>query len=623
MWTRKRMGLSIAVLIALLGAAFAFQQRAALFARLPASARDFISGLRLGFDLERNVMVPMPDGVRLATNMYFPRDKGADKYPTVLVRLPYDKDRYGEAIQIANFFAGKGYVVAVQDMRGKFASEGEFTPSKDDGVDGSATVDWIARQPWSNGRVGTFGCSALGEAQILLARMRNPHHTALIAQGAGGAMGSAAGRYTYFGQFEGGIFELASGFGWFLDNGSKRPGFHDKRAAVDMGKAIWDLPSIGLVQRYRQDPTDYEDFLSKPLADPYWRGLGYVADEDRFATPALIVNSWQDQTVAETLVLSEVMKRNADTEAARTHHHVIIGPGNHCNFVEAGDKREVGQIPLGPQSQQPYWEWFLAWFDYWLRDQKDGLPQLPPYKFYVMGEDRWIESEQWPPQAVQYQNWYLGGEAAANSVRGKGSLQPVAPAPGQPTQDELVYDPLKPVRTLGGPICCTGNPEEIQGPADQRTIEEREDVLVYTSPPLEKGLRIAGPLKADLYVSSSAKDTDFTAKLVDVWPDGRAYNVQEGALRMRYREGYTSPALLQPGEVYRVTVDMRAIAHYFAPGHRVRLQVSSSNFPRLERNLNTGGNNYDETHPVVAHNRVLRSAEHPSALVLPVLELTE
>jgi uncharacterized protein len=221
---------------------------------------------------------------------------------------------------------------------------------------------------------------------------------------------------------------------------------------------------------------------------------------------------------------------------------------------------------------------------------------------------------------VQFQSWYLEGDGPANSSSGKGRLTPTAPV-STTNADEFTYDPMKPVRTRGGPICCTGNPDEPQGPVDQKEVEAREDVLVYTSDAFEKGLRIVGPLKADLYVSSSAKDTDFTVKLVDVWPDGRALNIQEGALRMRYRDSFTDPQFMTPGEIYKASVDIRAIAYYLPPGHRLRLQISSSNFPRLERNLNTGGNNYDESVGVVAVNRVLRTAAHPSAVILPVLEI--
>jgi putative CocE/NonD family hydrolase len=309
------------------------------------------------------------------------------------------------------------------------------------------------------------------------------------------------------------------------------------------------------------------------------------------------------------------MKRNADTEQARRSHHVIIGPGNHCQYFGANQSLNVGEFRVGPNALAPHAQWQLQWFDYWLKGQGE-LPQLPAYRFYIMGADRWVDSDQWPPRGVTSQNWYLSG-GPANSRNGSGELRLAPPDAGK--VDEFVYDPLNPVPTRGGPICCTNDPTQIQGMVDQAPVEARDDVLVYSSAPLERPLTIAGPLRAELHVSTSARDTDFTAKLVDVFPDGRALNIQEGALRLRYRQGFLNPELATPGEVYRISLDMRAIAYELPAGHRLRLQISSSNFPRLERNLNTGGNNHDESVPVTATNRVWRSAARPSAVVIPVL----
>jgi putative CocE/NonD family hydrolase len=610
--------LALAIAAFTAGGFWLFRHRWQVVNALPVSWRDAVFGARYGFRIEHDVMVPMPDGVRLATNLYFPKDfdaSGRAKLPVVLIRVPYDKNHHGGGLAPAYDFAAHGYVVAIQDMRGKYASEGVFTPSKDDADDGSSTVDWLAAQPWSNGRVGTVGCSALGEAQIFLSRKRNPHHLAMIPIGAGGAMGSAANRYTYFGQYEGGIFQLGSGFGWFLHDGGKTPGA-EFTGEVDIPRAVRGLPSGGLVRQYRPDATDFDDFISKPLGDPYWRGLGYISEEDRFATPALVINNWQDQTVADTLVLAEVMKRNAVSEVARRHHHVIIGPGNHCQYFGPNQTLNVGEFRVGPNAVAPLSAWQVQWFDYWLKDAAK-LPAFPAYRFYIMGADRWVDSEQWPPQGVTFQPWYLGGDGAANSRAGRGAL--LAGPPLAEKFDEFTYDPLNPVPTRGGPICCTNDPAQVQGMVDQAPVEMRNDVLVYTSPELEVPLTIAGPLRADLYVSSSARDTDFTAKLVDVFPDGRALNIQEGALRLRYRDSFVNPALATPGAVYRVSVDMRAIAYQLPAGHRLRLQISSSNFPRLERNLNTGGNNFDESQPVTATNRVWRAPDYPSAMILPVM----
>jgi uncharacterized protein len=450
-----------------------------------------------------------------------------------------------------------------------------------------------------------MGCSALGESQVMLATRKNPAHAAMIVQGAGGVLGAAADRHT-FGIYEGGILNLAMTFGWFLSNGSKVPG-NPSHSPVVFSEALKQLPVLGMVSRYRKDPTDFDDFVSKPVADPYWRSLGYLDDTDRFDTPTLMINTWQDQTVADTFLTSELMKRNAESRRAAENHHVVIAPGNHCDYQYLTENDKIGEQPVGAAATQPYWDWYLAWFNHWLRDESHPLPRLPAYLLYVMAEDVWLKSPTWPPPGVVEQRWYLGDRSLA-----------AVPDRSNHAADSFTYDPMNPTPTRGGPICCTG--ERIpSGPADQREIEKREDVLVYSSDILADGLRIAGPLKADLYVASDALDTDFVAKLVDVWPDGRALNVQEGALRMRFRDGYSVPSLLEPGKAYRISLDMRAMAHYFKPGHRIRLQISSSNFPRLERNLNTGGRNFDETQAVKAVNQVLRGGDTPSSIVLPVL----
>lgn len=609
-----RLLIIVVVIGAAVLAALAYVARGWLLTSAPPAVRDRVLGTLLGYRAEYDVMIPMKDGTRLATNLYLPT-RYDPPYPTVLVRLMYGKDTYFEARQWVTKFAPRGYAVAVQDMRGRYKSEGTFAPYRHDAEDGSATVDWLAVQPWSNGKVGTIGCSGLGETQILLAAERNPHHAAMVAIAAGGAIGSAGNRYGYFGLFEGGVFNLAAGLGWFANSGSKTPGAEFDGKVADIGQALNRLPLVDLVRNLRSDPTDYDEFVSTPLDDVYWREMGFITDDAHFATPAININSWHDQTIADTLVLSELMKRNGDKES-RSNHHVIVGPGLHCDMEMAGARGTVGALALGPNAAQPYKEWFAAWFDEVLKGDASNALELPPYRFYVLGEDRWFDTESWPPPGVRETRWYLGGDTPANSVEGGGTLAREPPL-GRERYDEFRYDPADPVPTRGGPICCAGKMSEEAGPVDQRDVEARRDVLVYTSPALEQGLRIAGPITAELFVASSAKDTDFTAKLVDVDPDGRALNIQEGALRMRYRDGFTLPVMMRPGEVYKARVDMRAIAYFLQPGHRLRLEIASSNFPRLERNLNTGGRNFDETVGVVAANRVFTTADQPSAVVIP------
>ena len=569
-----------------------------------------LNGYRFGYRADYDVRIPTRDGVRLAASLYRPTGN-RDKLATVLVRLPYDRLVYGEGLWAAEYFARHGYAVVVQDIRGKHASEGRFEPYRHGTADGVDTLDWIVSQPWSNGKVGTFGCSSLGEAQHLLARARHPAHAAMVPIGAGGAIGSAGGRFGYFGLFEGGVFQLASGFGWFSEHGSPDPAAPGL-PPIDIAEALRQLPLDSLVQRVRPGPNAYDDFVRRPLADPWWKGLDYISDEDRFDTPSLVITTWGDQTLGDTLALADLSRRQSPSTA----QHVVIAPGTDCHSQESGDSAEHGELRV-PGASKPYMSWARQWFDHWLLARGPGLTEMPAYLFYMTGESRWLHSSAWPPPEAHVERWHLSSGGHANGRAGDGRIDRTAPAVAG--TDSFRYDPMQPVPSRGGPVCCTGDPADLAGPVDQRDVESREDVLVFTSEPLVRPLRIAGPLQATLTVSSSALDTDFVARLVDVFPDGRAIGIQEGALRARYRHGIDRPTLLEPGKPVRLTIDMRSIGHTIVSGHRLRLHVTSSSFPRLERNLNTGGRNWDESRGTVATNTLHYGTDAPSFLEMRVL----
>lgn len=578
--------------------------------RLPESAHVPLRALWWGVQIDDDdVRIQAADGTELMATLFRPR-KATDTLPTVFVRMPYDRRASADGLGYALFFARHGYAVLVQDVRGTFGSQGDdFVPWQHATGDAVASLDWIVEQPWSNGKVGTFGCSALGELQFSLARANHPAHAAMIASGAGGGIGSASGRYGYFGLFEGGVFQLASGFGWFVEHGAK-----DRNAssvpAFDRAAVLRKLPLRDLVRQVRPGANAFEDFVSLPLADPHWNTLDYVANGDRLHTPALIINTWGDQTVADTLALAKIQGVDAP-------QHVILAPGDHCHHEQMGDDTPWGDLRVN-HAARPWSDWYLRWFNYWLREQGDGLSALPAFQFFVVGENRWLASAQWPPATARTQRWYLSSAGGANSSSGDGVLQQ-QPATASAV-DSYRYDPDDPVPTRGGPVCCTGDAAIRSGPVDQRDVEQRDDVLVYTSEPLAAPLRITGPLRAHLVVSSSARDTDFVARLVDVWPNGRAINIQEGALRARYRNGIAKPQLLTPDETTTLTVEMRDIAWQLAKGHRLRLDITSSSFPRLARNLNTGGNNFDENKGVIASNRIHHGAAQLSHVEFPVLD---
>jgi putative CocE/NonD family hydrolase len=295
---------------------------------------------------------------------------------------------------------------------------------------------------------------------------------------------------------------------------------------------------------------------------------------------------------------------------------MIIAPSTHCGYYSATEHTIIGERDLG-DARIDLFDIQLRWYDHWLKGIDNGVTDMPRVRYYLMGKNEWKSADAWPLPDTSFRKFHLHSDGRANSRHGDGKLS--APAPGDEPADRFTYDPATPVPSLGGQACCTGTAEGAGG-YDQSTAEMRQDVLVYTSDPLEKGLEVTGPLEVVLYVASSAKDTDFTAKLVDVYPDGRAFNVQEGAQRMRYREGFAKNLRMKKGEVYEIHIDLHATSNYFGPGHRIRIDVSSSNFPRWDRNLNTGGNNYDETEWVTAENTVHHSKRYPSHLILPVID---
>jgi putative CocE/NonD family hydrolase len=563
-----------------------------------------------GIRVDHSVRIEMPDGVHLAASLYLPRGEARD-LPTVLVRLPYGRNFYGDGYNAGLFFARYGYAVLVQDLRGTGDSQGELLPWRDVAGDGVATLDWIARQPWSNGKVGTFGCSALGETQLVLAPRNHPAHRAIITSGSGGAVGKLQGRYGYFGVFEGGVFQLASGFGWFEQYGAKDP--HAARGLpFDTRAQLRKLPLATLMESVRPAPNGYADFLAAPLGDPHWEQWGYLTDDDVIEVPTMLINTWGDQTVGDALVLAEYQRRHSRTAAEQ--QKVIIAPGVHCQQEKFELPAQFG-APNGVEGEQ-YRRAYLLWFDHWLRGVGPGLDGIAPYTYYMLGEDRWYEADRWPPADSQMQRWYLDSGGHANTRDGDGALRRQVPA--VEASDTYRYDPGDPVPTRGGPVCCTGDPRDVSGSVDQADVERRPDVLVYTSAPLAQDLRIAGPLTCVLTFSSDVRDTDLVARLVDVAPDHVARNIQEGALRLRYRDGAPA-ALMEPGQSYSVRVDMRAIAYRVPSGHRLRLDVTSSSFPRLERNLNGAGDNYRETQSRVATNRLHHGPGIDAWLELSVL----
>jgi putative CocE/NonD family hydrolase len=565
---------------------------------------------------EDGIMVPMRDGVHLATDLYFP--SGDDnRWPVILIRTPYNKVPYRDHKSVAYQFAGQGYIVAVQDTRGRYASEGDYTAFAGDVTDGYDTTDWLSKQAWSSGSIGTYGCSYVGDVQILQAQLRHPNLKAMIPQAAGSSIGAAEDRYYYFGARKAGNMDLASGLAWFSNQGNKdrtKPAPHVPDSTL---RQFWGtLPLVGMVSRAGGARSDWDDMVSRELTDSWWDQFGYLKGNEKFDVPALHIGSWYDFGVAEVLLEFNLLRTNAVSTRAKANQFIVISPTNHCQS-ETGTTEHtvVGGRDVG-DARFEYYATYLKWFDHWLNGIDNSVEKMSKVQIYVMGKNTWRGENEWPLARTQFTKYYLHSDGHANSRSGLGTLNTTLPEREQ--ADQYTYDPGDAVQSRGGPICCTGNPEA-DGSYDQSEIEKRSDVLVYSTQVLKQGIEVTGPLKAVLYVSSSAKDTDFTAKLVDVYPDGTAYNVQEGILRARYREGFTKKVWMKAGEVYEIPIDLEATSNYFGPGHRIRLEVSSSNFPRFDRNLNTGGNNFDETTWVKARNTVHHTGKNASYILLPVI----
>lgn len=547
---------------------------------------------------ESDTMIEMRDGKALATDLYFP-EGASGKLPVVLMRTIYDKESEFGGNPVFAELVKRGYVVAIQNTRGRAPPRrNEVVPATGDRNDAYDTVSWLTEQPWSNQKVGSAGCSSPGEAQLLLAAAGHPNLVTAMPQ-------SAASGYNVRGRpwaaFDGGVFELAQTAGWF---------------SGDPGKIDLDsLPIIDMLNKPGLQATEYENFVASNPDGEYFHAREWLRPGEHIDVPMFFFDSWYDYGPAETLELFNVQRTAAPSELARANQFVVIAPVTHCGYDRLTENTIVGERELG-DARLDVIDLQLRWYDYWLKDIDNGITQMPKVQYYVMGKNVWQGADAWPIPGTRYEKLYLGSGGNANSRNGDGTLS-FESLSGAPT-DTFTYNPGSPVPSLGGHTCCTGMDTEAGG-YDQSEIELRDDVLVYTSDVFEEGIEVTGPLKLVLQVSSSAQDTDFTAKLVDVYPDGRAFNIEEGALRMRYRDGFDKDLRMQAGETYEVHLDLHVTSNYFGPGHRIRLEVSSSNFPRWDRNLNTGGNNYDELDYVVAENTVHHAADKLSFLILPVV----
>ncbi len=573
--------------------------------------------------IEKNVMVPMRDGVKLAADVYRPAEEG--RFPVLLSRLPYNKELPGvfaPFVSIALRAVQKGYVVVYQDCRGRFASEGEFYPLVNEATDGADTVTWIVQQPWASGPVGTIGASYLGFTQWLLAK-EQPEALRAIAPRV-----TTSNYYLTPYRHEGGVFELGCALFWslFMIPEEVQRRMRQGRASMEqmgvlmhaMGDPEALLSHLPLVDQplLREFAPFYHDMLSHPTYDDYWKRVAHSEYYEQITVPALNMGGWYDLFLGGTLANYVGMKQRGGSAVARAHQRLVIGPWSHMDDTGIFPERSYGLMASSEAIDLAGIQ--LRWHDHWLKGEENGVEQDKPVKIFVMGLDQWRDEEDWPLPDTQYRPYYLHSAGHANSATGDGILSTRVPA--DEPEDIYRYDPLDPVPTTGGAIQMDLGPTT--GPRDQRVVEAREDVLCYSTPVLERPVEVTGPIALMLYISSSARDTDFTGKLVDVYPDGRAEILTDGILRARYRESFTAPKLLEPEQIYELRLDLWATSNLFKAGHRIRLEVSSSNFPRFDRNPNTGGTveTATEQDVVTAINRIYHDAAHPSHLILPIIE---
>jgi uncharacterized protein len=641
------LGLTLAAIIAVTGTVVA-QRGGAMTPEQAARRLDAEKELESIAIIDRKVMLPMRDGVRLATDVYRPKD-ASKNVPTIWVRTPYNFNYWDvrnglPADMTAALQAVKrGYAYVVQNERGHFFSEGNYDilGSPEDGYD---TLGWISAQPWSNGKVGTTGCSSTAEYQMGVAALGHPAYSAMNVQGFGAGVGRVRPYFEQGNWYRGGAVQMLFITWLYGEQGQVRPMFPPTstqedlvRASksfdlaqqlppVDWSKALWHLPVQDIIKAVDGPHGIFADAMPVPTGggmiqrtpnDPAWYRGGLFHDDKVLNLPGLWFMSWYDVSVGPNLALYDYVRRTAKPEIAN-QQWAVIAPVTHCGYTRATENTVVGERSVG-DARFDYQDLVYGFFDRFLKGEASAaLDKLPKVTYYTMGLNKWQASDTWPPTGAKPVTFYLSSDGKANTMDGDGALAAAPPAADRP--DAFTYDPLNPVTSYGGNVCCTGT-AITAGAFDQRKMETRPDILVYTSEPFKEATEVSGPIEPTLYVSSDTKDTDFTVKVIDVYPDGRAYNLDESIQRMRYRDGYDKPLVwMEPGKVYKVTLQPLTTSNYFEAGHRLRIEISSSNFPRFDRNLNTGGNNYDEDKGAVAHNVVHHSKQYPSRVTVTVVQ---
>jgi len=578
-----------------------------------------VLGLESLADFQPVVPVTLRDGVRLSANIILPRGAAAQKLPVILIRTPYTPaSEVSEPLAppLLSRLVRSGYAVVIVNDRGTQWSEGSYQWLKGANQDGSDILDWITQQAWSNGKVGTFGCSSSGESQPPLAMINHPAHKAMVEMAGATAVGSIPGYHDQGIFYHGGVPDLAWSW-WYHRFGLKdHPVLpagvsQDTRARIaanfspepsfgmpDFFALANHLPSGDILNASGVPRTEWDRLIRLTPASPEWKEFDFIRDGDRTQVPGLHIDSWYDVIEAfPTVKLFQYLSGNSPNQ------HLVMGPTAHCRMGTETEATSVGDRTVG-DGRFDYVTMITRWFDRWLKDDR-SVAELPPVQYYVLNSSQWKTANSWPPPGGHPVKLFLSSGGHANSSSGDGRLRAQQTA-SDAAADEFVDDPLHPVPSLGG-SCCSH-----QVSREQSGIEARQDVLVYSSDPFVQTTRIVGDVTVTLSMSSSAPDTDLMVKLLDVDGEGHAYNLSDTAARMRYRNGYDGIALMQPGQAYSVKLTGLVTATDLLPGHRLRIEIAGTNFPNYERNLNTGGRNVDESIAHTARNRILHDGQHAS-----------
>jgi uncharacterized protein len=588
--------------------------------------------------IDQKVMMPMRDGIRLATDIY--RPKGDQKVPIIFSRTPYNFNTWGDGEQRMNQYASaldavrRGYALVVQNERGRFFSEGEWDILGTPLTDADDAFTWLSSQSWSNGKIGLIGCSSTAEWQMAAASSDHPALITNITQAYGAGVGRIGKFYEQGNWYRGGAQQMLF-TSWLHTTqhdvmGPRIPKnatqqdliriqrFYDmapEYPSVDWTKAFRHLPVQDIIKNVSGAKSVYEDMIRRKPNDPAWYKGGLYHDNMPYEKPTFWFVSWYDVSAAPNLALIDHVKNTAKKPGVKDQQYLVIAPTLHCSFKRATENTVVGERSVG-DARLDYDALTYGWFDHWLKGENNNiLAKTPKVQFYTMGSNKWQSSDVWPPAGYTSTIYYLESNGRANSVFGDGKL--IESKPASSIKDEFVYDPMYPVPSTGGNVCCMGN--ALSGGAyDQRQLETRNDILVYTTSPFTKGVELTGSIETTLFVSSDAKDSDITIKILDVYPDGRAYNLDETIQRLRYRDGYDKEVMMDKGKVYKVEMTPMTTSNFFEAGHSLRIEISSSNFPRFERNLNTGGNNYDETKAMLARNSIHHGGMYASMIKVPL-----